>query len=109
LAAKELEKKGIDTVVINSPTIKPLDEEKIVRTAKTCEAIVTVEEHQIAGGLGGVVSEVLSRNYPVPIEFVGVKDSFGESGKPNELMKKYGLTKEDIIKSVKEVLRRKNL
>lgn len=109
LSAKELEKKGIDTLVINCQTIKPLDEGKIVRTAKTCGAMVTVEEHQIAGGLGSLVSEVLSKNYPVPIEFVGVKDSFGESGKPEELKKKYGLTKEEIIKSVKEALRRKNL
>lgn len=109
LAAKELEKKGIETQVINCHTVKPLDEQFLIRTAKTCGAIVTVEEHRVGGGLGSIVSQVLSKNYPVPIEFVAIEDTFGESGKYEELKKKFGLTKENIVSSVKEALRRKNL
>ncbi len=109
LAAKRLSKKGIDSLVLNCHTIKPIDEQAIVHAAKITGAVVTVEDHQIAGGLGSAVAEVLTKNYPVPMEFVGVKDSFGESGKAKELMEKYGLTKEGIVRSVKEVLRRKNL
>lgn len=77
-AAKELGDEGIEVDIINSPSIKPLDEKTVIEAAKKAGAIVTVEEHQITGGLGGAVAEVLARNYPVPMEFIGVKDSFGE-------------------------------
>lgn len=107
LAARELSK-SIDVTVINCHTIKPLDETTIIRAARTAGAMVTVEEHQINGGLGGAVSEVLARNFPVPIEFIGVNDSFGESGKPDELLAKYGMKAENIVKAVKRVLARKN-
>jgi transketolase len=109
LAAKNLAKSNIESLVINCHTIKPIDEQTIIRAAKITGAVVTVEDHQITGGLGGAVAEVLAKNYPVPMEFVGVKDSFGESGKPKELLEKYGLTSEDIIKAVKKVIRRKNV
>jgi len=108
LASRDLEKKGIDVLVINSHTIKPLDERIIIRAAKTCGAVVTVEEHQVAGGLGSAVSEVLSQNFPVPIEFVGIQDSFGESGTYEELLKKFNLKSKDIIEAVKRVIARKN-
>ncbi|HEX6977249.1 MAG TPA: transketolase C-terminal domain-containing protein [Patescibacteria group bacterium] len=107
LAAKELDKKGIETLVINSPTIKPLDEQAIVRAARTCGAVVTVEEHQITGGLGGAVAETLSRNFPVPQEFVGMPDHFGESGEPDELLEKYGMKAANIVDAAKSVLKRK--
>ena len=109
LAAKELESVGITSTVVNVHTIKPLDEQTVIRSARTCGAVVTVEEHQISGGLGGAVSECLSKNFPVPIEFVGMNDSFGESGKSDELLTKYGMKSTDIIKAAKEVIRRKNL
>ena len=107
LAAKELEKSNIETLVINSHTIKPLDEQAIIRAAKTTGAVVTVEEHQVAGGLGGVVSEVLARNFPVPMGFVGMLDSFGESGKPSELLAKYKMKSADIVRAVKRVIKLK--
>jgi transketolase len=107
LAAHDLEKKGIETIVINSHTIKPLDKNAVLRCAKICGALVTVEEHQIAGGLGSAVSEVISQNFPVPMEMVGVADTFGETGKPEELRKKYGLTADGIIEAVKRVMVRK--
>jgi transketolase len=108
LAAKELEKKGIEVIVINSHTIKPLDERAIIRAAKTTGAVVTIEEHQVNGGLGGAVSEVLAKNFPVPIEFVGVPDVFGESGDTEELLDKFGLKSKNIAESVKKVIVRKN-
>ncbi len=108
LAAKELESHKISVRVINSHTLKPLDKKTILQAAKDCGAIVTVEEHQIIGGLGGAVAEVLSENYPVPIKRVGVEDRFGESGEPSELMEKFGLGKEAIIKAVTAVLRMKD-
>lgn len=108
LAYKELEKNGIETIVINVHTIKPLDEETIIRLAKLTGAVVTIEEHQVIGGLGSIVSETLSKNFPVPMEILGVQDRFGQSGKPDELFKEYGLTKEDIEKAVKKVIARKN-
>jgi transketolase len=106
LAAKSLKKRGIETLVLNCHTIKPIDEQAIIHAAKICEAVVTVEDHQIAGGLGGAVAEVLAKNYPTPIEFVGVKDSFGESGKAKELMEKYGLDKKGIMAACKRVITR---
>lgn len=107
-AAKDLSRSGIGCLVINSHTIKPLDEQAIVRAARTAGAVVTLEDHQIAGGLGSAVAEVLARNYPVPMEFVGVSDRFGQSGTPEELYKEYNMTQEDIVKAVKKVIRRKN-
>ena len=109
-AANELKNIGIETMVINNHTIKPIDDIAITNAARICGAIVTVEEHQIMGGLGSAVSEVVSQTHPVPIEFVGVHDSFGESAKTyQELWKKFGLTKENIIEAVKKVITRKNL
>ncbi len=107
LAAHELEKEKIGTVVLNSHTIKPLDADTILDLAKKYEAVVTVEEHQIYGGLGGAVAELLSEKYPVPIEFVGLKDTFGESGSPDALIEKYGMGVKDIKAAVKKVLKRK--
>src|SRR3989344_2775981 len=109
LAAKELEKKGIESLVINCHTIKPLDDQAIIRAARTTGATVTVEENQITGGLGGAVSEALARNYPTPMEFIGMPDSFGESGAPDELLEKYGMKAKDIIEAVKEVIKRKEI
>ncbi len=107
-AAKELSEEGINAKVINCHTIKPLDEKTIISAAKTCGCAVTCEEHNIIGGLGGAVAELLSEKHPVPLQRVGVKDVFGESGKPDELMKKYSLTSKDITKAVKIVIRKKS-
>jgi transketolase len=108
LAAKELEDQGIEVLVVNSHTIKPLDEETVLKVARLTGAVVTVEEHQITGGLGGAVSEFLSANYPVPMEFIGMPNSFGESGAPDELLDKYGMKARHILEAVKVVLKRKN-
>ena len=108
LEAKEiLLGEGIDVSVINIHTLKPIDEEIIVKAAKETGAIVTAEEHSIIGGLGSAVSEVVSEECPVVVKKVGVKDTFGESGTPAELLKKYGLTAEDIVNAVKEVIAKK--
>lgn len=107
-AVKELEKSGIEALVINSHTIKPLDEIGIVRSAKTTGAVVTIEEHQVNGGLGSAVSEVLSKKFPVPMEMLGVQDRFGQSGEVDELYKEYGIGVEDVISAVKKVMTRKN-
>lgn len=107
LAAKELEVEGIKTKVINLSSIKPLDHGAVEKLAKEANAIVTVEEHQIAGGMGSAVAEFLSQNYPTPVEFVGVKDKFGQSGTPDELIEHYGIGKDSIKEAVKKVVRRK--
>lgn len=107
VAARELEKEGITAAVINNHTIKPMDKNTIIDVAKNTGAIVTAEEHQIYGGLGSAVAEVLGQNYPVPMKFVGVRDKFGESGTPEELLKKFGLKSHNIIMAVKEVLKMK--
>ena len=107
LAAKELERDGIKIKVMNLSSIKPLDVDEIVKLAKETRGIVTVEEHQIIGGLGSAVAEVLAQNFPVPIEFIGVKDLFGQSGTPDELIEHYGMGKESIKEAVKKVLKRK--
>lgn len=107
LAAQELEKEKIGTLVLNSHTIKPLDEKKIASLAKKYGAVVTVEEHSTIGGLGGAVAECLAKHQPTPIEFVGMSDTFGESGKPAELLKKYKLDKDAIKDAVKQVIERK--
>lgn len=104
IAGKELEEKGIKVKVINLSTIKPLDGESILKLAKETKRIVTCEDHQVAGGMGSAVGEFLAQNYPVPMEFIGVKDLFGQSGTPEELAKHYGLEKEDIIKAVEKLL-----
>lgn len=106
-AAKKLEADHISARVINMASIKPIDIEAIIKAAQETGAIVTAEEHNILGGLGSAVSEVVVAHKPVPIEFVGVKDTFGESGTPKELMEKYGLTAEDIVEAVKKVVTRK--
>ena len=108
LAAKEiLSKEGINARVINIHTIKPIDNELIIKAAKETGVIVTAEEHSIIGGLGSAVSEVICEEYPVPVLKVGVRDVFGESGKPDELLKKYGLTAKDIVMKVKKAISRK--
>ncbi len=106
LAAKELEKEKIGTVVLNNASIKPMDEETILELVKKYPAVVTVEEHQIYGGLGGAIAELLAKNHPAPMEFVGLKDTFGESGSPSELIEKYGMGVKDIMKAVKKVVSR---
>jgi transketolase len=107
VAAKELESEGIKTKVMNLCSIKPLDTETIIALAKETKKIVTVEEHQIAGGMGSIVAECLAQSFPVPIEFIGVKDLFGQSGTPNELIEHYGMGVEAIKNAVKKVLNRK--
>lgn len=108
LAAKELKESNISVRVINIPTIKPLDTKIVLQAAEETGAVVTVEEHQKAGGLGSAISELISQNFPVPIKIIGVDDKFGQSGEVGELWNKYGLTKEEIIKGVTVVLRMKN-
>ncbi|MBM3233111.1 transketolase family protein [Candidatus Pacearchaeota archaeon] len=107
IAADDLAREGIKATVMNCHSIKPIDNDTISSMARKCGAVVTAEEHQINGGLGGAVAEVLGKSCPVPIEMVGVLDTFGESGEPEELIKKYGCTSKEIISSVKAVLKRK--
>ncbi|HHZ02811.1 MAG TPA: transketolase family protein [Tissierellia bacterium] len=107
IAADMLKEEGISARVINIHTIKPIDREIIIKAAKETKAIVTAEEHSIIGGLGSAVLEVLSDVYPVPLKRVGVLDTFGESGKPADLLKKFKLTPEDIAIASKEVLKLK--
>jgi len=106
-AAELLAKKGTSALVINCHTIKPLDEKAVVAAAQKCGAVVTAEEHQVAGGLGSAVAELLGRQCPVPMELVGVQDRFGQSGEAAELLVEYGLTAGDIAKAAKKVLSRK--
>lgn len=106
-ASKKLETMGISAEVINIHTIKPLDEEAILKSISKTGCIVTAEEHNILGGLGESVSRVLAENNPVPQEFVAVNDSFGESGTPEQLMEKYGLTDNDIVLAAKKAISRK--
>lgn len=107
ISAKELSSKGIEVGVMNLSTIKPLDRDAIVAFAKKYGAIVTAEEHQIAGGMGSAVAELLAQEFPTPIEFVGVKDMFGQSGTPKELMEYYGMGTKDITAAAKRALERK--
>ncbi len=106
-AAKALAEEGISVSVINMHTVKPLDEDAIVKAAKESGAVVTAEEHMRNGGLGEAVADVLARVYPVPQEFIAVNDSFGESGKPMDLMAKYGLDTENIVKATRKAIARK--
>lgn len=108
IAAEKLKDEGIDVMVINNHTIKPIDKKTIINAAMKTGAIVTAEEHQVNGGLGSAVSEVISQNHPVPMKMVGVMDRFGESGQPEELLKKFGCKSTDIIKAVKSVLKLKH-
>lgn len=107
VAAKELEKIKIGSVVVNNHTVKPMDDKTIIDVARRCGAVVTVEEHQVMGGMGSAVSETLAQNFPVPIEFIGMQDSFGESGDPGELLSKYKMDSKDIINAAQKVIRRK--
>ena len=107
IAAEELAGEGIECMVINSHTVKPIDEKTIIEAAQKTGAVVSVEEHQINGGLGSAVAEVLSRNYPVPQEYIGVKDRFGESGSSSELIEAFGMGVGSIKEAVKKVVSRK--
>jgi transketolase len=107
LAAQKLLKDGIDAEVIHCPTIKPLDTETILKSIKKTGAVVTCEEAQVTGGLGGAIAELLSEEHPVPLNRVGVQDRFGESGKPSELMEKFGLTAKHIIFAAHAVMDKK--
>jgi len=107
IAAKELEGEGIKITVVNNHTIKPMDVETITKVARDCGAVVTVEEHQVMGGMGSAAAEVLAANYPVPMEYIGMQDKFGESGQPEELLEKYGMSVKSIKEAVKKVMGRK--
>ena len=106
-AAGKLAKKGVEARVINMHTVKPLDEAAVLKAAKECGAIVTVEEHSVIGGLGGAVAEVLAKKCPVPVEMIGVQDTFGESGEPAEILEKYGMTAAKALDAARKVLKRK--
>ncbi|MBP9763169.1 MAG: transketolase family protein [Candidatus Pacebacteria bacterium] len=106
--AKKCEEEGIGVIVVNLSTIKPLDKKTILEVAKETGAVVTVEEHQIAGGMGSAVSEFLSQTFPVPMEFIGVNDVFGQSGKPQQLIEHYGMGEKDIYNAIHNILRRKH-
>ncbi len=106
-AAKELKKKKISVEVINCHTIKPLDKKTLLASVKKTKAVVVVEEHQVMGGLGSAVAEMLAQNYPTPMEFIGIQDTFGESGEAEELLQKYHLKAKDIIGAINKVIKRK--
>jgi transketolase len=107
LAAKELETEGIDVLVANVATVKPLDANAIVELATKTGAAVSIEDHQVAGGMGSAIAEVLARNNPTPMEFVGMQNTFGESGTPAELIKKYKMDKDSVKEAVKKAISRK--
>lgn len=107
VAAENLSKEGLSVGVINCHTVKPIDADTLIRAARETGAFVTAEEHQVMGGFGSAVAEVLSQNYPVPIKMIGVQDSFGQSGEPDELMELYGLKADSIAQAVLEVIRMK--
>lgn len=106
-AAELLKKEGIDARVVNMHTIKPIDQEMIIESAKRTRAIVTAEEHQIAGGLGSAVCEILGQNYPVAVEMVGMRDSYGETGDPQGLLAKYHMRDVDIARAARKAIKRK--
>lgn len=106
-AAKQLEEKGLTVELINIHTIKPIDKEAIIKSAKKTKAVVTVEEHSILGGLGDAVANVLVHNCPTPMEMVGIKDTFGESGTLEDLYEKYGLMPKNIVEAALKVIERK--
>lgn len=107
LAAKELEAEGINVLVANVSCIKPMDEDSAVELAEKTGAAISVEDHQVTGGLGGALSEVFARKHPTPMEFIGLQNTFAESGSPKELIEKYHLGKDSIKQAVKNVLQRK--
>ncbi|MFQ5406519.1 MAG: transketolase family protein [Candidatus Micrarchaeia archaeon] len=107
VAAEELEKQGTSAKVINCHTIKPLDAETISNAAKECKAVVIAEEHQVNGGLASAVAEALGENNPVPLARVGMQDSFGESGKPEELLEKYKMSPKGIVEAARKTVKRK--
>ncbi|RYY65217.1 MAG: transketolase family protein [Chitinophagaceae bacterium] len=106
-AGVQLEERGLSVEVINLHTIKPLDEEAILKSIRKTGCAVTAEEHNVLGGMGDAVAQVASRHFPVPIEFVGTNDTFGESGTPDQLLKKYGLTPEHIVAAAEKAMERK--
>lgn len=106
-AGIQLEEKGISVEVINIHTIKPLDEEAVINSIRKTKCVVTAEEHNIIGGLGDAIAQVAAKHFPVPIEYVGTKDTFGESGTPAQLLKKYGLDVPDIVAAAEKVINRK--
>ncbi len=106
-AAEALEKEGIHLSVVDMHTIKPIDEELILKLARRCGKILTVEEHSVIGGLGSAVAEVCSEKCPIPVKRIGIKDQFGQSGKPDDLLKEYGLTPEDILETARAFYREK--
>ena len=108
-AGAALEEKGLSVEVINLHTIKPLDEEAVLNSIRKTKCAVTVEEHNIFGGMGDAVAQVAAKNFPIPIEYVGTKDTFGESGTPDQLLKKYGLDVPDIVAAAEKVLHRKKV
>lgn len=107
LAAKQLEEQGAAVLVANVATVKPLDQKKIIELTKQAGAVVTVEDHQVTGGLGGAIAELLAKELPTKIEFIGLQDTFAESGKPAELIEKYGLDAKAISAAVQRVVARK--
>ena len=107
VAAEKLSKEGISAMVINNHTIKPLDRNTIIEAAKKTGAIVTAEEHQLAGGMGSAIKEVLAEEYPVVVKSIGIHDRFGESGDPIDLMKAFGLTSDNIEKVAKDMIKNK--
>lgn len=107
IAARLLTKEGIETTVINNHTIKPLDQVTLLKVARNCGAVVTVEEHQTMGGMGSAVAELLVTSYPVPMEMIGMPNTFGQSGEPEELLEEYGMTVSKIKQAVREILKRK--
>jgi len=109
VAAEELSKDGIEVMVVDSHTVKPLDEKTIIEAAQKTGAVVSVEEHQVAGGLGSAVAEVLAKNYPVPQEFIGAQDRFGESGEPGELIEVMGMGINSIKEAAKKAVARKKM
>lgn len=109
VAAKILAQGGISAMVVNLHTVKPIDHEAILEAARKCGAVVTAEEHQLMGGMGSAVAEVLVSEFPVPLRMVGIPDTFGESGQPDELMKKFGLTAESVVNAAKAALTMKHM
>ena len=107
LAAEQLESEGVNVRLINNVSVKPMDEQTIIAAAADAGAVVTIEEHQVAGGMGSAVAEVLAKNSPVPIEFIGVQNHFGESGEPNELIEHFGMGVSHIVEAAKKAIGRK--
>ena len=107
-AGKILEEKGIKAEVINIHTIKPLDREAVIRSIRKTKCAVTAEEHNIIGGMGDAIAQTAVNAFPIPIEYVGTKDTFGESGTPTQLLTKYGLDTPNIVQAAEKVMARKN-